>query len=98
MAHNPLPGLPSLGTPRGPGPDCAPPRPLLPARAKGKTGQPIARIGVYEDVEPLTDAPPDAGARQQVTAPFEAHALGLVRLAKVMLGDQSIAEDVVQAG
>jgi RNA polymerase sigma-70 factor (sigma-E family) len=51
---------------------------------------------VYEDVEPLTDAPPDADARQQVTALFEAHALGLVRLAKVMLGDQSIAEDVVQ--
>ena len=51
---------------------------------------------MYEDVEPLTDAPPDADARQQVTALFEAHALGLVRLAKVMLGDQSIAEDVVQ--
>jgi RNA polymerase sigma-70 factor (sigma-E family) len=51
---------------------------------------------VYEDVEPLTDAPPDADARQQVTALFEAHALGLVKLAKVMLGDQSIAEDVVQ--
>lgn len=61
-------------------------------------GQPIARIGVYEDVDPLTDAPPDADAdaRQQVTALFEAHALGLVKLAKVMLGDQSIAEDVVQ--
>jgi len=57
--------------------------------------QPIARIGVYEDVDPLTDASPDADARQQVTALFEAHALGLVKLAKVMLGDQSIAEDVV---
>jgi RNA polymerase sigma factor (sigma-70 family) len=51
---------------------------------------------VYEDVEPLTDAPPDADARQRVTALFEAHALGLVRLAKVMLGGQSIAEDIVQ--
>jgi DNA-directed RNA polymerase specialized sigma24 family protein len=51
---------------------------------------------VYEDVEPLTDAPPDADAWQQVTALFEDHALGLVKLAKVMLGDQSIAEDVVQ--
>jgi RNA polymerase sigma-70 factor (sigma-E family) len=58
--------------------------------------QPIARIGVYEDVDPLTDASPDADARQQVTALFEAHALGLVKLAKVMLGDQSMAEDVVQ--
>jgi RNA polymerase sigma-70 factor (sigma-E family) len=51
---------------------------------------------VYEDVEPLTDASPEADARQQVTALFEAHALGLVKLAKVMLGDQSIAEDMVQ--
>jgi RNA polymerase sigma-70 factor (sigma-E family) len=47
-------------------------------------------------VDPLTDASPDADAREQVTALFEAHALGLVKLAKVMLGDQSIAEDVVQ--
>jgi DNA-directed RNA polymerase specialized sigma24 family protein len=51
---------------------------------------------VYEDVDPLTDASPDADARQQVTALFEAHALGLVKLAKVMLGDQSMAEEVVQ--
>ena len=51
---------------------------------------------MYEGVEPLTDASPDADARQRVTALFEAHALGLVKLAKVMLGDQSIAEDVVQ--
>ena len=51
---------------------------------------------MYEGVEPLTDASPDADARQRVTALFEAHALGLVRLAKVMLGDQPIAEDVVQ--
>jgi RNA polymerase sigma-70 factor (sigma-E family) len=51
---------------------------------------------VYEGVKPLTDAPPDADAWQQVTALFEAHALGLVKFAKVMLGDQSIAEDVVQ--
>ena len=47
-------------------------------------------------MEPLTDASLDADARQRVTALFEAHALGLVKLAKVMLGDQSIAEDVVQ--
>jgi RNA polymerase sigma factor (sigma-70 family) len=46
------------------------------------------------------DAPPDprtpAGARQQVAALYQAHALGLVKLAKVMLGDQSAAEDIVQ--
>jgi RNA polymerase sigma-70 factor (sigma-E family) len=51
---------------------------------------------VYEDVKPLTDASPETDARQQVSALFEAHALGLVKLAKVMLGDQSLAEDVVQ--
>ena len=46
-------------------------------------------------MDPLTDAPPDTDAREQVTALFEAHAVGLVKFAKVMLGDQSIAEDVV---
>ncbi len=51
---------------------------------------------MYEGVEPLTDASPDADARRRVSALFEAHALGLVKFAKVMLGDQSIAEDVVQ--
>jgi RNA polymerase sigma factor (sigma-70 family) len=55
---------------------------------------------VYKDVESLTDAPPDPRtppeAWQQVTALYEAHALGLVKLAKVMLGDQSAAEDIVQ--
>jgi DNA-directed RNA polymerase specialized sigma24 family protein len=47
---------------------------------------------MYRDVDPLTDAPPDpctpSEARQRVTALYQAHALGLVRLAKVMLGDQ----------
>jgi len=45
-------------------------------------------------------APPDpldlAGARNAVTALYEAHALGLIRLAVVMLGDRPAAEDVVQ--
>lgn len=44
----------------------------------------------------LTDVPTDADARHPVTMLFEAHALGLVKLAKAMLGDQSIAEDVAQ--
>jgi RNA polymerase sigma-70 factor (sigma-E family) len=34
--------------------------------------------------------------RQQVTALYQAHALGLVRLAVLMVGDQQTAEDVVQ--
>ncbi len=49
-------------------------------------------------MEPLTElrrAAPET-ARQQVTALYQAHALGLVRLAVLMVGDQSTAEDVVQ--
>jgi RNA polymerase sigma-70 factor (sigma-E family) len=41
----------------------------------------------------------DAGqqdARQAVSALYEAHAVGLIRLAIVMLGDRPAAEDVVQ--
>ena len=63
-------------------------------------GNPFAVTGMYRDVEPLTDArsdprtPPEA--RQRVTALYEAHALGLLKLAKIMLGDQAAAEDIVQ--
>ena len=35
-------------------------------------------------------------ARQRVTALYQEHALGLVRLAVLMVGDQPTAEDVVQ--
>jgi DNA-directed RNA polymerase specialized sigma24 family protein len=37
-----------------------------------------------------------AEATQAVTALYQAHALGLIRLAVVMLGDRAAAEDVVQ--
>jgi RNA polymerase sigma-70 factor (sigma-E family) len=48
-------------------------------------------------VDQVTEAPvPAAGAEGQVTALYQAHATGLVRLAMLMLGDQSSAEDVVQ--
>ena len=44
--------------------------------------------------------PPDdearADAAQAVTALYESHAIGLIRLAVVMLGDRAAAEDVVQ--
>jgi RNA polymerase sigma-70 factor (sigma-E family) len=40
--------------------------------------------------------PGQADAQAAVTALYEAHALGLVRLAHVMLGDRAAAEDVVQ--
>jgi RNA polymerase sigma-70 factor (sigma-E family) len=49
-------------------------------------------------VESLTEprrAAPETG-RRQVTALYQAHALGLVRLAVLMVGDQPTAEDVVQ--
>jgi RNA polymerase sigma-70 factor (sigma-E family) len=38
----------------------------------------------------------DAGTEAAVTALYQEHALGLVRLAHVMLGDRLTAEDVVQ--
>ena len=37
-----------------------------------------------------------AAARQQVTALYQAHALRLIKLAVLMVGDQLTAEDVVQ--
>jgi RNA polymerase sigma-70 factor (sigma-E family) len=39
---------------------------------------------------------PSAEAREAVTALYEAHALGMIRLGVVMLGDRAAAEDVVQ--
>ena len=52
------------------------------------------------EVSPLPPEPePPArrtGAAESVTALYEAHALGLIRLAVVMLGDRPAAEDVVQ--
>jgi RNA polymerase sigma-70 factor (sigma-E family) len=48
-------------------------------------------------VDPVTETPaPAAEVEGQVTALYQAHATGLVRLAMLMLGDQSSAEDVVQ--
>lgn len=49
-------------------------------------------------MEPLTELRRTAPetARQQVTSLYQAHALGLVRLAVLMVGDQPTAEDVVQ--
>ena len=46
-----------------------------------------------------TDLPPPAQASvpaEAVTALYQVHALGLIRLAVVMLGDRAAAEDVVQ--
>jgi len=43
-----------------------------------------------------SDADADSGATGGVTALYQAHAVGLIRLAIVMLGDRGAAEDVVQ--
>lgn len=54
------------------------------------------------DLDTTQDASPpgalrrQADARPAVTALYQAHALGLIRLAVVMLGDRPAAEDVVQ--
>ncbi len=45
---------------------------------------------------PTEAFPAIVDARQSVSALYEAHALGLVKLAVLMTGDQSTAEDVVQ--
>jgi DNA-directed RNA polymerase specialized sigma24 family protein len=42
------------------------------------------------------DADAGADATSGVTALYQAHAVGLIRLAIVMLGDRAAAEDVVQ--
>ena len=51
-------------------------------------------------MDDLIDAPPDPhtppDGRAQVASLYQEHALTLVRLAKIMLGDQAAAEDVVQ--
>ncbi len=39
---------------------------------------------------------PALGAEAEVTALYQTHATGLIRLAVVMLGDRAAAEDVVQ--
>jgi RNA polymerase sigma-70 factor (sigma-E family) len=52
------------------------------------------------DVNPLTNVPVPPGTAaspaDQVTALYQAHALGLLRLAVIMLGERQAAEDVVQ--
>jgi len=48
------------------------------------------------EVSALPEPAPLRGATEAVTALYQAHALGLIRLAVVMLGDRPAAEDVVQ--
>lgn len=71
----------------------AEPGQIFPARE-----QPGARCGISRSVDidahgrQSPSAPPDVG----VTELYQAHAVGLVKLAIIMLGDRTAAEDVVQ--
>src|SRR5215469_10967488 len=65
--------------------------------ASEATGRGAARLWI---VNPLMNVPAPPGAAadpaDQVTALYQAHALGLLRLAVIMLGERQAAEDVVQ--
>jgi RNA polymerase sigma-70 factor (sigma-E family) len=52
------------------------------------------KVNATDAPRPVPPATP--GPDQAVTALYQAHALGLIRLAVVMLGDRPAAEDVVQ--
>ena len=70
--------------------------------ATGHSAQrPAAGVGAAggaddEAMAAVTAGRDPACAEAGVTALFEAHSLGLIRLAYIMLGDRSSAEDVVQ--
>ena len=70
---------------------------MVDSRAQGATRRRAVRL---RDVKPLTNVPVPPGAAadpaDQVTALYQAHALGLLRLAVIMLGERQAAEDVVQ--
>ena len=55
-----------------------------------------ARAGWPDSGTGWPDGAAGEDAAQAVTALYEAHAVGLIRLAVVMLGDRAAAEDVVQ--
>jgi len=61
--------------------------------AVGTAGAPAA---AGPRVSTAVAGPADGGAEAAVTALYEAHALGMIRLAHIMLGDRQSAEDVVQ--
>jgi RNA polymerase sigma-70 factor (sigma-E family) len=68
------------------------PNPHGPA-AMGTADAPTAAAPV---VSAAAAGPVVSGAEEAVTALYEAHALGMIRLAHIMLGDRQSAEDVVQ--
>jgi RNA polymerase sigma-70 factor (sigma-E family) len=54
----------------------------------------VDALGTETDGRPA--GTPDSDAARTVTALYEAHAVALIRLAVIMLGDRAAAEDVVQ--
>jgi RNA polymerase sigma-70 factor (sigma-E family) len=68
-------------------------RPLWPGRAAATTG---AWPGPGEATQAQGGEQAVADRNGAITALYQAHALGLTRLAHVMLGDAAAAEDVVQ--
>jgi RNA polymerase sigma-70 factor (sigma-E family) len=58
--------------------------------------QPSGAWCIFRRVSSTTEARQAAQTRQQVAALYQAHALSLVKLAVLMVGDQRAAEDVVQ--
>ena len=60
------------------------------------TGADPGRADMTQPPARLRGVGGDGGATREVTSLYEAHALGLTRLAFVMLGDRHAAEDVVQ--
>src|SRR5438445_2029193 len=58
------------------------------------TRRPTAAVRAGRAARP--PEPDPAAAEAAVTAIYQAHALGLIRLAVIMLGDRPAAEDVVQ--
>ena len=61
---------------------------------QGVPGDPPA--GRFQEDRPAGPAPQADTAERAVTELYAAHALGMIRLAHIMLGDQQSAEDVVQ--
>jgi RNA polymerase sigma-70 factor (sigma-E family) len=65
-------------------------------RGREATGGPSSRLWTVS-IDLRRQARPEAGdAKTAVTALYQVHAVGLIRLAVVMLGDRAAAEDVVQ--
>jgi len=57
----------------------------------------LSALCISKGVKPPTEALPQGlDVRQQVTALYQTHSLGLVKLAVLMVGDQPTAEDIVQ--